>query len=50
MKNQIKDPYCYPGTRVLINKYGVKDQRKLEKIEANLTVARIKQLENVTRI
>jgi cell filamentation protein len=44
MKNPVNDPYCYPGTSILINKYAVKNQRELDKIEANLTVARIKQL------
>ncbi|MDR3280051.1 MAG: Fic family protein [Synergistaceae bacterium] len=38
------DPYCYPNTGVLINKYQIKDRAELEKVEANLTAARIRQL------
>ena len=38
------DPYCYPQTGVLINKYNVKNQEELDKIEADLTVARLQQI------
>lgn len=33
--------YCYPNTNVLINKFGVMDADKLEKIERDLTGFRI---------
>jgi cell filamentation protein len=44
MKIPANDPYCYPGTNVLINKYGIRNQSELDKTEANLTVVRLKQL------
>jgi cell filamentation protein len=31
------DPYCYPGTTVLINKLGTRDQATLDAFEAELT-------------
>jgi len=31
------DPYCYPGTRVLINHLGTRDQATLEAFEAEMT-------------
>lgn len=42
---EIKDNiYCYPNTSVLINKFNIKDKRKLEAIERDLTSLRIKEL------
>jgi cell filamentation protein len=34
------DPYCYPGTKVLINKLGLKDQEQLDAFEAEITAQR----------
>ena len=34
------DPTCYPGTTVLINKLGLKDQARLDAFEAEITAQR----------
>ena len=34
------DPYCYPGTAVLINTLGLKDQERLDAFEAEITAQR----------
>jgi cell filamentation protein len=34
------DPYCYPGTTVLINKLGLKNQAELDAFEAEITAQR----------
>ena len=31
----MKDPYVYEGTKILINKYNIKDEKFLDKIESN---------------
>jgi cell filamentation protein len=31
------DPYCYPGTTVLRNRLGLRDQAELEEFEALIT-------------
>jgi cell filamentation protein len=31
------DPYCYPGTTVLINRLGTHDQAQLDAFEAEMT-------------
>lgn len=36
--------YCYPGSDVLINKLGIKDQEKLSAFEKKLTMARLLEL------
>ena len=38
------DPYLYPGTTTLINKFGIRDQEKLDEIEANYTSLRLSDL------
>ena len=38
------DPYLYPGTKVLINKLGLRDQEKLNEAEANYTSLRLSDL------
>ena len=38
------DPYLYPGTTVLINKFDLRDQRRLDEIEANYTSLRLSDL------
>ena len=40
----MNDPYLYPGSRVLINKLGIKDQEQLDAAEAAVTSLRMKQL------
>lgn len=35
------DPYLYPGTDVLINKFGVRDQNSLDEMEASYTSLRL---------
>ncbi|AIF68410.1 hypothetical protein GZ22_18450 (plasmid) [Terribacillus saccharophilus] len=37
--------YCYPGTDTLINKYDIKDHKKLEKVETALTEKRLAELD-----
>jgi cell filamentation protein len=37
--------YCYPGTNVLKNKFGIRDQEKLTEAENNFTTFRINQLQ-----
>jgi cell filamentation protein len=34
------DPYCYPGTNVLINKLGLREQGQLDAFEAEITAQR----------
>lgn len=41
-----QDPYCYPGTSVLINKFGVRDQEQLNLREQMATDKAIRDLEN----
>ena len=38
------DPYLYPNTDILINKYGIKNERDLSEMEAEYTSIRIKQI------
>jgi cell filamentation protein len=34
------DPYCYPGTAVLVNRLGLRDQTELDAFEAEITSQR----------
>jgi cell filamentation protein len=34
------DPYCYPGTTVLVNRLGLRDQAQLDAFEAEITAQR----------
>lgn len=38
-----RDPYTYPGTDVLINKFGIKDAEELLRVEMGITDARMGQ-------
>lgn len=40
----MRDPYVYPGTNILINKYNLKNEKDLSEIEAEYTAIRLKQL------
>lgn len=40
MYDAVSDPYCYPGTTVLKNKPGIKDEQKLSEFEAVMTAQR----------
>jgi cell filamentation protein len=40
----IADPYCYPGTTVLKNRLGLRDQAKLDAFEKEVTSARADQV------
>lgn len=40
----MSDPHVYPGTNVLINKFGIQDKEKLSYIERNYTGFRAYQL------
>jgi cell filamentation protein len=40
MYDAVADPYCYPGTTVLINKLGLRDQARLDAFEAEITTQR----------
>jgi cell filamentation protein len=37
------DPYCYPGTTVLINRLGIREQASLDAFEAEVTTERASQ-------
>ena len=37
------DPYCYPGTTILINRLDIRDQARLDSFEAEVTVERASQ-------
>ena len=37
---------CYEGTTCLINRFDIRDEKDLAKIEAGITFARIAELEN----
>jgi len=39
----VPDPYCYPGTTVLINRLGIRDQARLDAFEAEVTAERANQ-------
>ena len=40
----MRDIYLYDNSNTLINKFGIKDSRKLDKIEANYTSLRLREL------
>lgn len=40
MYDAVVDPYCYPGTTVLINKLDLQDQQKLDAFEKEITSQR----------
>ena len=40
MYRAVSDPYCYPGTTVLINRLGLRDQAALDAFEAEITSQR----------
>lgn len=40
MYDAIEDPYCYPGTTVLINKLDLREQSDLDAFEAEITAQR----------
>ena len=40
------DPYVYPGSRVLKNKFGVRDPDRLQRLENDLSFARIAELKH----
>ncbi|MGA7806207.1 Fic/DOC family protein [Bradyrhizobium sp.] len=43
MYEAIADPYCYPGTTVLINRPGLRDQARLDAFEAEMTAQRFQE-------
>jgi len=42
--NATPDPYCYPCSDVLINRFGIKDAAELEAVERELTLNRLGEL------
>lgn len=40
MYDAVNDPYCYPGTTVLVNKLDLRDQASLDGFEAEITAQR----------
>jgi hypothetical protein len=44
MYASIADPYCYPDSKVLINKLGFREQAKLEAFEVEITAQRARAL------
>ena len=42
--SNLLDPYLYPGTEVLANKFGLRDQKKLDEVEANYMSLRLSDL------
>jgi cell filamentation protein len=43
MYEGVPDPYCYPGTSVLKNRLGLRDQQKLDAFEALITAQRAEE-------
>jgi cell filamentation protein len=43
------DPYCYPQTEILINKFDIKAADVLEAVEAELTAIRLEQFHDYAR-
>lgn len=41
------DPYVYPGTDTLINKFGIRDLQQLKIVEAEITVSRIAEIPQI---
>lgn len=39
-----QDPYCYPNTKVLINKFGIKDEKILQEAEREITTVALKDI------
>ncbi len=39
------DPYVYPGTSVLINKYDIRNAEELERTERELVAERLRQMQ-----
>ncbi len=40
MYDAVEDPYCYPGTTVLRNRAGLRDQAALDAFELDMTTQR----------
>jgi len=40
-----EDKYCYPGTDILINKFGIKDAKKLFYVERYFVSCRLLELQ-----
>lgn len=40
----MKDPYLYPNTEILINKFNIKNNNKLNSLEADFTSSRLKDI------
>lgn len=40
----MKDPYLYPNTEVLVNKFDIKDNNELNSLEADFTSSRLKDI------
>ncbi len=47
MYDAVVDPYCYPGTTVLINKLNLRYQKQLDAFEAEITMQLVTSLENL---
>jgi len=39
-----QDPYCYRNTKVLINKFGIKDEKILLEAEREITTVALKDI------
>jgi len=37
------DPYCYPGTNILVDRLGLRDRARLEAYEAMITAQRAEE-------
>ena len=42
--NAIPDPYCYPNSDVMINRFGIKNAMELDAVERELTLNRLGEL------
>ena len=40
----MKEPYLYPGTEILINKFSITDTNKINSMEADFTSSRLKDI------
>lgn len=47
--NSITDD-CYEGTTCLVNKFGIKNEKQLSEIEADITFAKTSKLEEIPLI
>ena len=50
MKKNMHDFYCYPDTNVLINKFNIRDDEKLDEVERNITAVKLSMPNEIEKI